>query len=351
MEYILPVATGFLLDMCFGDPVWLYHPVRLMGAWISGFEKAARKFCCVREKSRASEEILLSERKRKETCLVIAGGILVFSTVLLSAGIPFLFLRAAGQIHPVFRFCLESFWCYQILAAKSLKTESMSVYYKLKKGTIEEARKAVSRIVGRDTEHLDKKGVAKAAVETIAENTSDGEIAPLLYLMIGGPCLGFAYKAVNTCDSMIGYKDEKYLYIGRASAKLDDVVNYLPARMSAILMTGAAFLCEIFEKLKGDFSPCKISGKRAWNIFKRDRYNHASPNSAQTESVCAGALGIQLAGNAWYFGKLYKKPTIGDPSREIEAEDIVRADRLMYVTAVLALILFGMIRMIAGRIV
>ena len=200
----------------------------------------------------------------------------------------------------------------------------MKVYRELKKDDLEAARYAVSMIVGRDTQVLDATGVAKAAVETVAENTSDGVIAPLIYLAIGGPILGFMYKAINTMDSMVGYKNDKYMYFGRCAAKLDDVVNYIPARISALLMIAVSFL------------PGKAyDGKGAWRIWRRDRRKHASPNSAQTEAVCAGSLGVQLAGDASYFGKIVKKPTIGDALRPVEYEDIKRANGLLYRTAIL----------------
>lgn len=218
--------------------------------------------------------------------------------------------------------------CYQILAARSLQKESNLVYLALKNEGIEAARKAVSMIVGRDTENLDTEGVTKAAVETVAENTSDGVIAPLCYMFLGGAVLGFTYKAINTMDSMVGYKNETYQFFGTAAAKLDDIVNYIPARISAVLMIVAVYVLG-------------MNGKNAWKIFCRDRYNHKSPNSAQTESVMAGALGVQLAGDAWYFGKLYKKPTIGDSIRKIEIEDIRRSHRLMYGTEILAMLLLG----------
>ena len=219
---------------------------------------------------------------------------------------------------------VESFMCYQILATKSLKVESDRVYQEIQTGDIARARKAVSMIVGRDTQNLTIEGVTKAAVETVAENTSDGVIAPLFYMVIGGALLGFGYKAVNTMDSMVGYKNDRYLYFGRTAAKLDDIVNYIPARISALLMVISCFFCGK-----------EFDGKRAWYIFKRDRYNHASPNSAQTEAVCAGALGIRLAGNASYFGKIVQKPYIGDAERAVETEDIKRANRLLYATAIL----------------
>ena len=218
-----------------------------------------------------------------------------------------------------------------MLATKCLKTESMKVYKRLSEHDLCGARKAVSMIVGRDTECLDEEGVAKAAIETVAENASDGVIAPMLYLALFGPVGGFFYKAVNTMDSMVGYKNDKYLYFGRCAAKLDDIVNYIPARISAWLMILAS-ACE------------RMNWKNAEKIYKRDRYCHASPNSAQTEAVMAGALEVQLAGDAVYFGKVVKKPTIGDDIRPVEAEDIKRANHLMYLTSFLGLVFFAGIR-------
>ena len=313
--------TGFLLDLLFGDPYWMPHPIRLIGNLIAGLERKLRKEEDAKEKS-----------IRKGICFVL----LVLSiTGLVSAAI----LYIAYTIHPIAGFLVESVMTYQILAAKCLKVESMKVYDKLKEQDLAGARKAVSMIVGRDTACLDETGVAKAAIETVAENTSDGVIAPMIYLAIGGPVLGFLYKAVNTMDSMVGYKNEKYLFFGRAAAKLDDVVNYIPARISALLMILASFL-----------AGKEFSAGGAWKIFKRDRYQHASPNSAQTESVCAGALGIQLAGDASYFGKMVKKPFIGDAVRAVEVEDIRRSNRLMMLTAwsceVLCLALLIGIRML-----
>ena len=191
---------------------------------------------------------------------------------------------------------------------------------------------AVSMIVGRDTENLTVEGVTKAAVETVAENTNDGVIAPLIYMLIGGPILGFVYKAVNTMDSMLGYKNEKYLYFGRVAAKMDDVAGFIPARISALLMILASCLLG-------------MDGKNALWIWKRDRRKHASPNAAQTEAVCAGALQVQLAGDAWYFGKKHEKDTIGDPIRDIEPKDILRSEKLMIGTEVLTFLLFGGIRL------
>ena len=261
-----------------------------------------------------------------------AGFFLVLLICIGSGGVPFLLLYLAYHIHTVLGIALETFMCYQMLAVKSLKAESMRVYEALKKPDLPGARTAVSMIVGRDTRSLSAAGVTKAAVETIAENTSDGIIAPLFYMAIGGPALMFLYKGINTMDSMVGYKNEKYLHFGRYAAKLDDIANYIPARISAWLMILASFFAG-------------FDWKNAKKIFLRDRYNHASPNSAQTEAVMAGALDIQLAGNAFYFGKLYEKPTIGDAVREVETEDIKRANRLLYASAALGTLFFALIRM------
>lgn len=308
------LLTGYVLDLIFGDPRQIYHPIRIIGNLIAVLEKGIRK---VFPKTSKGE---------------LAGGtMLVVLVVLICTAVPAALLGLAAWIHPVVYWLLASFWCWQILATKSLKTESMKVYAPLKEGDLPAARRAVAMIVGRDTERLTEEGVAKAAVETVAENTSDGIVAPLIFLALGGPALGFFYKAVNTMDSMVGYKNERYLYFGRTAARLDDVLNFLPSRISAWLMIlAAAFLGR--------------DGKNAKRIYLRDRRNHASPNSAQTEAVMAGALRVQLAGDAWYFGELYKKPTIGDPFRAVEPEDIVRANRLMYLTSALALAVCGILR-------
>ena len=305
-------AAGLLLDLLFGDPVWLYHPVRLIGNWISWAERQLRKVC--------------------GSHLMAAGGVLWVMTALMAFLIPFALLALAGWLHPALRFLLETFWCFQILAARSLSSESRKVYEKLKESDLPGARRAVSMIVGRDTEKLTEEGVTKAAVETVAENTSDGVTAPLIYMMIGGAPLGFLYKAVNTMDSMLGYKNDRYLYFGRIPAKMDDIFNYIPARITGLLMTAAAFLTG-------------LDGKNAWRIYRRDRRKHASPNAAQTESVCAGALGVQLAGDAVYFGKVYKKEFIGDALRRIEPEDIQRTGRLMYAAEFLTFLLCGGIKL------
>lgn len=317
---ILACVTGFLLDCIFRDPVWMYHPIRVIGNLISVLEKGLRKLLCSR--------IPASEQEKKNRREVLAGGILWILTVSLSFLVPAVLLFAAGKVHPAVRFLLETFWCYQIFAARCLVGESRKVYQKLKEDDLPGARRAVSMIVGRDTENLTAEGVTKAAVETVAENTSDGVTAPLLFLLIGGAPLGFLYKAVNTMDSMLGYKNEKYLYFGRIPAKMDDVFNYIPARLTAWFMIVAAFLMG-------------MDGKNAWKIYLRDKRKHASPNSAQSEAVCAGALDVQLAGDAVYFGKVYKKDYIGDAIRKIEPEDILRAGKLMYMTTILMMVVFG----------
>ena len=250
--------------------------------------------------------------------------LLVFTVIFATFAISVIIIVAAYSINLYAGVIAEAVMTWQILATKCLRVESMRVYDALRTDGVDAGRRAVSMIVGRDTSVLDAVGVTRAAVETIAENTSDGVIAPMLYTAIGGPVLGFVYKAVNTMDSMLGYKNDKYMYFGRFAARLDDVVNFIPARISAYLMIAAAFI-----------GGRHFDGKNAYHIFKRDRFNHASPNSAQTESVCAGALRVQLAGDAVYFGKLVKKKYIGDGLREIEYEDIKRANRLMYITAFL----------------
>lgn len=257
----------------------------------------------------------------------VGGVLLVILVVGISAAVPAGILYLAFGASFLLGMVVETWMCYRILAARSLWDESRKVYLALKSEGLESARHAVSMIVGRDTDSLTREGVIKAAVETVAENTSDGVIAPLFYLALGGPVLGYAYKAVNTMDSMVGYKNERYQYFGTAAARLDDLVNFLPARLAAVLMILAAFLL-------------RMEGRQAANIYRRDRRNHKSPNAAQTESVMAGALGVQLAGDAWYFGTRYHKPTIGDPLRRIESEDILRSHRLMYLTSLLALAVF-----------
>ena len=298
MMWVLGAALSFVLDLLLGDPEKLLHPVVVMGKVISRLEKILRAG--------------FPKTPRGERA---AGFVLALLLPVGTLAVTILALWAVGLIHPVLRFALGVFWGWQALALKGLNMESKRVYTALTTGTIEDARKAVSRIVGRDTQRLDEAGV----------------LAPLFYLLLGGAPLALCYKAINTMDSMIGYKNERYLSFGRCAAKLDDAANWLPARLSALLLVLASAL--LGEDAQG-----------AWRIWRRDRRNHASPNSAQTEAAMAGALGIQLAGPAWYFGEKYDKPTIGDAKRPVEPNDILRADRLLYGGGVLGLVLLGLVR-------
>ena len=311
--HIFAFIAGFVLDLLIGDPHFIPHPVRLIGSLIS--------FCDKRLNCDAGYNI---SEKKLNVIKYKRGMLLAFTVIFATFAMSVIIIVAAYSINLYAGVIAEAVMTWQILATKCLRVESMRVYDALRTDGVDAGRRAVSMIVGRDTSVLDAAGITRAAVETIAENTSDGVIAPMLYTAIGGPVLGFVYKAVNTMDSMLGYKNDKYMYFGRFAARLDDVVNFIPARISAYLMIAAAFI-----------GGRQFDGKNAYRIFKRDRFNHASPNSAQTESVCAGALRVQLAGDAVYFGKLVKKKYIGDGLREIEYEDIKRANRLMYITAFL----------------
>lgn len=311
--HIFAFIAGFVLDLLIGDPHFIPHPVRLIGSLISFLDK---RLNCDDGYNISEKKINLIKYKR--------GMLLAFTVIFATFAISVIIIVAAYSINLYAGVIAEAVMTWQILATKCLRVESMRVYDALRTDGVDAGRRAVSMIVGRDTSVLDAAGVTRAAVETIAENTSDGVIAPMLYTAIGGSVLGFVYKAVNTMDSMLGYKNDKYMYFGRFAARLDDVVNFIPARISAYLMIAASFI-----------GGRQFDGRNAYRIFKRDRFNHASPNSAQTESVCAGALRVQLAGDAVYFGMLVKKKYIGDGLREIEYEDIKRANRLMYITAFL----------------
>lgn len=313
----LAVLMGLLLDFLFGDPNVWWHPICLIGRFISACEKFLRKNENTIDENRNSQGALRGALKRK-------GILLVLIVCTVSVSIPTVLLAAAYLIHPLAGFAFESVFCWFLLAGKCLRTESMKVAAALENDGLEAGRYAVSMIVGRDTDKLSKEGVIKAAVETVAENTSDGIVAPLIFMLIGGAPLGFLYKSINTMDSMVGYKNEKYIDFGWFAAKTDDVANYIPARISGIIMILAAYIGRGF------------SGRGAYEIFRRDRRKHASPNSANTESAMAGALGIQLAGNAVYFGKKYDKPYIGDALRNIEISDIDKSGKLMYLTSFFA---------------
>ena len=308
--HIVSFSIGVILDLIIGDPYKLPHPIRLIGSLISRLDK--------KYMDEAIKEKIRNDKRE------YAKGVLTVLTIVLSAFLVTLFIVfIAYKTSPIIGIIVEAILTSYCLATKSLKTESMRVYKALIQNDIDGARYAVSMIVGRDTDTLDEKGIIKAAVETVAENTSDGVIAPMLYLIIGGPILGMTYKSINTLDSMIAYHNDRYEYFGKCAAKLDDIVNFVPARLSAYIMIIAAFVCKGFN------------GKEAYRIFKRDRYNHKSPNSAQTESVCAGALQVRLAGPSYYFGKLVEKPYIGDGTVEINVNDIKRINKLMYLTMVI----------------
>ena len=307
MKRIAAIPCGFALDLLLADPAWMPHPVIYMGKAIT-----------------ALEGFLRPRLPRTEKGELLGGAILAAAlpagTFALTGGASAL----ARKLHPAAGFVLETVWCWQALALKGLAVESGRVQAELEQGDLPAARRAVARIVGRDTQALSAEGVAKAAVETVAENFSDGVAAPLFYMLIGGAPLALTYKAVNTMDSMVGYKNDRYLYFGRAAAKLDDLANLIPSRLAALCWIGGAVLTG-------------QDGKNAWSIWRRDRHNHASPNSAQTESACAGALGVQLAGPASYFGKVVEKPTIGNPNRPVEPQDIARANRMLYAAGGIAL--------------
>ncbi|MCR5729214.1 MAG: adenosylcobinamide-phosphate synthase CbiB [Ruminococcus sp.] len=315
---IIPLIAGFLIDAVVGDPYWMPHPIRSIGKLISYMEKITRE--------------RFDDLKK--------GGVFLGLTVVtLSTMTPAAILFICYRISIYLGIAAETVMCSYMLAGRCLMNESMKVCREAENGDVESARKAVSMIVGRDTAVLDKSGIVKAAVETVAENTSDGVTAPMFYMGIGGASAGFFYKAVNTMDSMIGYKNEKYADIGRFAAKLDDILNYIPSRLTALLMIA---VCPFLG----------YDSRNAWRIWKRDRRNHASPNSAQTESACAGALHLRLAGDALYFGELHKKPYIGDDDRAIEPDDIRKANKLMYCTSILMLIISVAIRaVIIGGII
>lgn len=318
MLHLAAIIGGFILDLIFGDPHWLPHPICLIGNLIGFIERNLRP-----------------KLAPNKTALLVGGALMVVIVLVISFVVPMAILLAAGMVSPWLAFALETIMCYQIFATKCLRDESMHVYDALRKQDIADARVKLSWIVGRDTQNLDEEEITKGAVETVAENTADGIIAPMLYMFLGGVPLAFLYKGINTMDSMVGYKNDKFLYFGRCAAKLDDLANLIPARITGLVMIVAAFLLG-------------LDGKNAWKVFWRDRYNHLSPNSAMTESVTAGALNIQLGGDHFYFGKLVHKDIIGDDIRPVCPEDIVKTNNLLYVTAVLCLVLFSAIYLVCS---
>ena len=313
------VFAGFLLDCLFGDPLGRWHPVALIGRLIPALEGRLRP---------RFPQTPAGERA--------AGACMALLTVLAAAGAGAALLYAAWRVSPWAYFAVGTFLCWQCLAARCLRDEAVKVVSRLEDGGLAAARRQVGTIVGRDTGSLSEAEVLRAAVETVAENTSDGVVAPLFWMALAGPAGGLFYKAVNTMDSMVGYRNDRYMHFGTAAARLDDAVNYLPARLSALLMIAAAAALPGFD------------GRGALRVWRRDRRKHASPNSAQTESACAGALGLRLGGDASYFGVVHHKPTLGDPAREIRRDDVRAACRLMYGTTAAALLLYAAVFMAAG---
>lgn len=314
---MVSIAAAVLLDIFMGDPYWFPHPVRLIGLYIRGFEGFVRRLV------------------KSPVSLKIMGILLTISTVAVFYLIPYYLLKIAYAYNIYAFHILNIVLMYTCLAAKCLAGEGIKIYKQLEKGDLPAARKATSYIVGRDTDNLDDAQITRAVVETIAENSSDGVIAPLFYMLLGGAPLAMAYKAVNTLDSMVGYKNERYIDFGWASAKFDDLVNYIPARLTSILISLAALVMGM------DF-------RGSLETIKRDGRNHSSPNSGYPEAAVAGAIGVQLGGTNNYFGKPVYKPTIGKASRSLGKTDIIRTIRLMYGAYIAAIIIYGMVY-IAGR--
>lgn len=357
---LICIIIAFFIDMLIGDPHNIPHPIRYMGKSIAYFENIFREYALFRYSDYRREDFkeknsflsyiyykLFFWKNKKidfeknevrdktlyNRALCIYGYFIVAINIFIWTLIPLIAVIILYQFHKYLFIVAYSFLLSQLIAARGLYEESMKVYYALKKDDMEGAKKALSMIVGRDTDRLDKEGIIKAAIETVAENFSDGVIAPLIYIFLGGILGGYVYKVINTMDSMLGYKDEKYLYIGRAAAKTDDIFNFLPSRISALFMIFGSFILG-------------FDTKNAIKIFLRDRFNHASPNSAQTEAVAAGALRIKLAGDTYYFGKLYKKKSIGDDIRPPVINDIKAINRMMYISSLIGIILIVVIYLI-----
>lgn len=320
MNLTLAILCGFILDLLLGDPVIPHfpHPVVVMGRLTARLEDRLRR--------------LFPATPGGE---LAAGRVLAAALPLGTLAVTGLVCWGGAALHPALGFFFQTLWCWQALAMRDLASESRNVHDVLETGELPAARRAVGRIVGRDTQELTGEGIIKAAVETVAENFSDGVLAPLFYMLLGGAPLAMVYKSVNTMDSMVGYKNDRYLYFGRAAARLDDAANFLPARIAALFWIAASGLAG-------------QNMGRAWRVWRRDRRNHASPNSAQCEAACAGALGVRLAGPASYFGQVYEKPTIGDDLRPVEAEDILRTNRVLFAAGVLALAVGLALRLLIG---
>lgn len=305
---MLAFWLGYMADIVFGDPYWMPHPIRLIGKLIEWTESVIRQVA------------------KKDHALKVGGVILLGLVVGLSFSVPYYILKGAAVLSPWLAFFLEALMVYQILATRCLDVETKKVRLELEKNDLKKARQAIAMLVSRDTDMMDREDIIKAAVETMTENIVDGIISPMFYMAIGGAPLGFAFKAVNTLDSMVGYKNEKYMNLGWASAKFDDLANYVPARITAVLVIGAAFVLQL------DY-------KNAYRILKRDKRNHSSPNSPLSEAPAAGALRIELGGKAWYFGQMSMKPTMGDPLEKPDVVHIVRSSKLMYITSFMGIVL------------
>lgn len=310
---MIEIVLGYSLDLLIGDPYWLYHPVRIIGHLIVWLEQRLLSL----------EDSAQKQKKR--------GLVLLMTVSSLSFLVPFIVLLGMSQIHIGLGIALEAWMIYQIFATKCLDVETKKVYKALRSGDLNEARKMIGYLVSRDTDVMTDEDIVKAAIETIAENLGDGVIAPMIYVMIGGAPLGWYYKSVNTLDSMVGYKNDKYQHYGYFSAKWDDVLNYIPARLTAFFILIAGFFL-------------RLDVKMGWRMLKRDRKNHASPNSAYPESTAAGLLRIQLGGKASYFGKVSMKPTMGDPLKTIDVDDLKKCSRLLYGTSLVGFIILYTIK-------
>ena len=304
--FFIKIWIAYVLDLIFGDPQNVVHPVQVIGKTIS-----------------AGEKVLLRKKYK-----FLAGAVLNIFTVSITYTLMYLISKSVKI--SVFFMIIEIYLMYTIFSINSLAREGNRVYRILKEGDIERARKDLSYLVSRDTETMDEKMIIRSTMETISENTVDGIVAPMFYMFLGGMPLAMAYKAINTLDSMVGYKNEKYMDFGKFSAKVDDAANFIPARITGILIVLASMI------LGYDY-------KNSLKIFLRDRKNHSSPNSAHSEASVAGALGVQFGGKVSYFGKEIDKPTIGDKTKEFELEDIRKNIRIMYVTSFLSLVIFSLI--------
>lgn len=310
---LLAWCVAWILDVVIGDPPHWPHPVRWIGRLINISQRVVRRVC------------------HSERALRIGGGVMWLVVTGLTWAVAWGVLALARGIHPWLGWLVEVWMIFTVLAGRCMAQSARDVERPLRAGDLAESRVKLSWIVGRDTTQLAPQQINRAVVETVAENTVDGIIAPLFFLLLGGAPLAMAYKAVNTLDSMVGYKHEKYRAIGMVSARLDDVANFIPARLSWLLISLAALLCG------------EASG-RALRIGWRDRYNHSSPNCGWSEAAVAGALGIRLGGPNDYFGQRVEKPWIGEATRDVSVDDISRTIRLMWVSSTLALALFMAIR-------